>query len=91
MSAYREPAVNMYDQQQPIASRGDCDLMQMERVGDGWIGTVRVGPVTTRYVSRNGVFWFEERAGEPVSNHSTVDLLLGARVDYLKALKAVGR
>ncbi len=90
MSAYREPAVNMYDEQKPIASRGDYDLMHLRRgMGGGWIAKVRRGPVTTTYVSADGVFWFEEQAGERVSG--AVDRLLCDRVDYLEAMKVVGR
>jgi hypothetical protein len=91
MSAYREPAVNMYDQQQPIASRGRFDLISIERKGNGWAAQVKCEMKTCRYISRDGTYWFNDLSGEQVEAGCSLDRLLTDRIEYLRVKAAVDR
>jgi hypothetical protein len=86
----QEP-VNMYDEQQPIATRGGVQLMQIAKSGAGWTAQIRICGAPYTYVSEDGWEWFCMSDGELAERGSKVDMLLCERVRYLAAMRAVGR
>lgn len=91
MSAYRENVVNMYDEQQPIASSHGFDLMSIERRTGGWVAAVRVDGEMQAYISRWGAEWFNEATGKRVTPSSYLESLLSIRVRFIEAQEAVRR